>query len=103
MFIDVKVVGMHFRERDGVPAKQIVANMVPPLTLDLEREPENPYDANAIKVICNEKHIGYIEAGQAMWIAPRLDRGDQLVCRVERLETVGRNLHPICHIGPADD
>lgn len=97
-FENVAVVGMHFRERDGIPAKEIVSNFVPPLELTLEREPMNPYDHYAIKVLYQDQHIGYIEATSACFIAPYLDEGETMTCTVTSLEPRGRNLHPITEI-----
>lgn len=34
-----------------------------PVTVALEPEPDNPHDKNAIKVLFNGVHIGYIKAG----------------------------------------
>jgi len=102
-FEEVRVVGMHFRERDGVPAKSIVANFVPPLTLDLEREPDNRFDEFAIKVMYAGQHIGYIEASSACYIAPWIDEGQKFRCTVEDMIEVKRNLHPVCCIEPVDE
>ncbi len=101
-FNDVAVVGMHFRELDGIPAKSIVSSFVPPVQLDLVREPENPYDSYAIKVMYGGEHIGYIEAKQAMWIAPRMDDGTPYCAIVEYMEERKNNLHPICRVQPLD-
>jgi hypothetical protein len=92
---------MHFRERDGVPAKAIVANFVPPLQLELVREPENQYDTFAVKVLYQDQHIGYIEASTACFLAPWMDEGNTYTCTVEQLQERGRNLHPIVRIEPA--
>lgn len=99
-FPDVAVVGMHFR---GAEAKSAVENMLPPVELELEREPGNPYDENAIKVNYNGAHIGYLERGQAAFIAPYLDEGVEFICQVTRLEQRKNNLHPVCDIIPVDD
>ena len=98
IFQDVAVVGMHFREREGVSAKAIVAGFMPPVVLQLVREPENQYDSFAIKVYYKEQHIGYIEASKAMYIAPHMDDGIELLCVVDSLEQRKNNLHPICTI-----
>lgn len=94
-FPDVAVVGMHFR---GDEAKALVASFVPPLELQLEREPSNQYDANAVKVLYHDTHIGYIERGQAAFIAAYMDDGWVPTCTVTRLEQRRNNLHPICDI-----
>ena len=102
VFPNVTVVGMHFRERDGIPAKAIVSNFVPPVDLEIEREPSNLYDAYAIKVLYEDQHIGYIEAKQAMYISPWLDQGVEYTCVVTGLETRKNNLHPIVTLTPVE-
>jgi hypothetical protein len=102
-FTDVRVVGMRFRERDGVPAIAIVGSFVPPLFLTLQREPENRFDPHAIKVLFNNQHIGYIEATKAAFIAPYMDEHEPLFCRVDSLLAVKSNLHPVVTIGPDDE
>lgn len=101
-FTDMRVVGMHFREREGVPAKSIVASFVPPLKLDFEREPTNPYDQNAIKILYEGQHIGYIEAASAIYLAPWIDEGHDYTITVTDMVEVKRNLHPIVKATPAD-
>ncbi len=99
---NVKVVGMHFR---GAHAKEIASALLPGNTLTLEREPENAYDINAIKVIHpgTEQHIGYIEAGQAAWIATELDdTTKQPICTVTGLETSNKNTYPVVTIVVGD-
>lgn len=102
VFPNVAVVGMHFRERDGVPAKAIVSNFIPPTDLDFEREPSNPFDGFAIKILFDGQHIGYVEAKQAMYIAPWIDDGVEYLCVVTDLEQRGNNLHPIVTFTPPE-
>lgn len=97
-----KVVGMHFREKEGVPAKAIVGNMVGGEVLTLEREPDNRFDAYAIKVFFQGQHIGYIEASEAAYIAPDIDDGVEFTCTVVELESARNNLYPVVTIAPAD-
>ena len=96
------VVGMHFREREGVPAKAIVGNMLPGTQLRLEREPDNKFDVNAIKVFstgnAGEHHIGYIEASVACFVAYDMDDSEDVVCTVDSFEQKRNNLHPIVTI-----
>lgn len=99
-FADVMVVGMHFRQE--VNAKAIVESFVPPVELQLEREPENPYDSMAIKVFYNGAHIGYIERGQAAFIAPWMDQGVEYSCTVTELCEKKNNLHPLVSLKPVE-
>jgi len=94
-FPNVAVVGMHFR---GANAVEIASSLQPSNTLVLEPEPENAYDGNALKVLYEGHHIGYIERGQAAWITPLLDEGADYTCTVTRLETRRNNIHPIVEI-----
>lgn len=99
-FLDVKVVGMHFREREGIPAKSIVANFVPPVQLDLMREPSNPYDSFAVKVLYQNQHIAYIEASVSCFLAPWMDQGNAYTCTVTHLVEERNNLYPIVKLLP---
>ena len=101
-FTDLVVVGMHFREREGVPAKSIVANFIPPVAVEFEREPDNPFDPNAIKIIYNGQHIGYIEAASAVYLSPWIDEGHEYQITVVDMTTRRQNLHPICTAVPVE-
>ena len=92
---DIHVVGMHFR---GAEAKATVAAFEPPVALRLEREPENPYDANAIKVYYGDQHIGYIEKSSAAFIALDMDAGIQFTCTVEGFHEANKNTYPVCTV-----
>lgn len=102
VFTDVFVVGMHFRERDGVPAKAIVGNFVPPVELELEREPDNQFDSFAVKVLYQSDHIGYIEASSACFLAPWMDEGHKYRCVVDSLVERKNNLHPVVRLEPIE-
>lgn len=74
-FPNVRLVGSYFR---GAEAVEYVAALREGDTLQLELEPENQYDQNAIKVIGDGMHVGYIERQQAAWIAPAADGAAEL-------------------------
>lgn len=78
--IDLIVVGTRYEGRDQVIADHArVGDRV-----YLVREPSNPYDRNAVKVLCsNGMQIGYIPREHASYLAPVLDAG----CK-QRIEIV---------------
>lgn len=98
-FPNVLIVGMHFR---GSHAVATVSSFLPPVELQLEREPQNPHDEFAIKVLYDGEHIGYVERGQAAFISPQIDAGQKYMCTVDNLVQKGKNLHPSCTIEPDD-
>ena len=51
--------------------------------LIIEREPENPYDVHAIKVLhpTDRVHIGYVAREVAKEIAPLMDVGHAVTCK----------------------
>lgn len=65
-------------------------------TFDLQREPNNEFHRNAIKVLLDGRHIGYTTYGYAEGVSPILDRLDQSHVRCKgmigasRGEDVGR-------------
>lgn len=59
----------------------------------LEREPENEYDTNAIKVLANGKKIGYIPRLIAEHFAPLLDSGVEFDVRLIYITAGDRSKH----------
>src|SRR5689334_12634047 len=60
--------------------------------LSLVREPENPYDANAVRVDWNGHPLGYIPRTENAAVARQMDRGNRLQARITKL-TRYRNNH----------
>jgi len=88
-YLDIQCVGMRHRV---TPSTLRDMEALCPLKVKFSREPENIHDANAIRVICNEKpwrdmHIGYVSRQTAAEISPRLDTG--------RIELVGGYLNNV--------
>ena len=81
-----QLVGAHFRPQE---AKDIIDMLEPGDELNLEREPHNKYDSNAIKVLGfdydgAEHHLGYIPASEAPEIGQYLMEPERFtyVCEV---------------------
>jgi HIRAN domain-containing protein len=53
--------------------------------LELAREPDNPYDANAVSVSWHGRKLGYVPRRENATLAWALDRGDRLAARISRL------------------
>jgi hypothetical protein len=98
-FEEVAVVGMHFRPN----GKAIVESLIAPCSFDLEREPFNPYDGFAVKVLYDGEHIGYIEKQVAMFLAPWLDQGAVYTCIANDFRQNRNNVHPIVTLEPVEE
>lgn len=84
--------GVSFRP---IEAKVIVKELEEDATLDLERDPHNEYDPNAIKVLDPEsgEFIGFLAKEDAKNIAPWMDGGWSFFCFVEeRISTYALRL-----------
>jgi HIRAN domain len=72
----IPVVGLNYRVN---PDNQTKLAGVVPVIVEFEREPFNPHDKNAIKVILQSWkpgfHIGYVPKDIAAKLAPQLDEG----------------------------
>lgn len=53
--------------------------------LTLVREPENPYDAHAVRVDWQGHKLGYIPRTENQAVARQMDRGNRLEARVTKL------------------
>ena len=47
----------------------------------LQRDPENKFDKNAIRVLAGGKEIGWIPKDKAEWLAPMIDAGEDIRCQ----------------------
>ena len=83
-----KIMGVSFEGR-----QDIVAGIVPGVDLQLEREPENPFDGNAIAVRYGTMQLGFLRKQIAKHLAPLIDAGIGYGARVEHVTggTAGKN------------
>lgn len=80
-------VGLHFRPSE---VKTLVnEELTPGEELTLERDPENPYDSNAIKVLFLDEHIGFVPKTDNYVLAALMDQG--LEPRAKCHSFVGKN------------
>ncbi len=71
--------GSKFRPME---AQAVVARLETDEAVELEREPDNPYDENAIKVIAHGEHIGYVAKEDAVEIASIMDNHTTVNCLI---------------------
>ena len=83
----IKIAGVTFPNDKGVNIQTILPTLTEESDLMLSRDKNNPYDENAIKVIADYTHIGYIKAGLAAELAPIMDSGKTV--NIELLEVTG--------------
>jgi len=80
-FIFSKIAGVTFEGR-----QDIIRKLGPGSPLFLERQPENPYDCNAIKLLTiSGEHIGYVGRVLAESLAESMDKGNKYECYVSEL------------------
>jgi hypothetical protein len=72
--------GLRYHEAKAVWAQMQVGD-----TLKLVREPDNPYDARAVRVEWQGHMLGYIPRVENEAVARQLDRGNPLQARLTRL------------------
>ena len=68
-----RIVGMKYRDAELFVREQMKNG---PIAVMLEREPENQHDANAVKVILQDRHIGYVRRDQAIGLAIQMDKNN---------------------------
>lgn len=86
--VALKVVGVTFtNEGTGEKRSEIIRELMNKPTQDISvqliREPENKYDMNAIKVLADDKQIGYIGKEYAKIIAPMMDEYEEFSANVK--------------------
>lgn len=74
--VDLKVVGVTFKNDDGSSREDKIIEISQhkdTVIIQLEREPQNKYDPNAIKVLADGKQIGYIGKDYSSILTPMMD------------------------------
>lgn len=70
---------------DGLTEERVYEYDFYPTRTELIPEPDNPYDPNAIKVVVDSQHVGYIKAGSCSHLLRVIREG-----RIERIRcTIG--------------
>ena len=73
------VSGVTFANPDGSSRRDIINRMSDNDKVIFERDPYNPYDSNAVKVLVSQggqyKQIGFLEKALAATVSPSLRRG----------------------------
>ncbi len=96
----VKVVGVTYDNEDGSSRANIISRMSNTNKVCLERDPYNPYDSNAVKVLVlwrdEKKQIGYLPKDIAAKISPKLRRNVDFMVTVSRVGIWKNN--PYCEI-----
>lgn len=85
--INTKVVGVTKENDKGVPIQTILPMVSDDSDLLLVREKGNQFDANAVKVLADHQHIGYLKSSIAQQVAPMMDQGK--IIDVELSEVTG--------------
>lgn len=77
------IAGESFNNDDGSSRQKIIKRCSQGDLLDLRREPDNPYDANAVAVFtATGKQVGYLSKDNAEWVAEVMDSGEAVSARV---------------------
>ncbi len=82
-----KLVGVSFEGRQDVISGLRVGS-----ELELERQPDNPYDANAIAVRYGNLQVGFIRREIAAHLGPRIDAGARYRARIASLTGGGKSI-----------
>lgn len=88
------VVGVRYR----APFERMVAASVAPYDgLILEREPHNPHDSGAVKVLHGSTHIGYVQRDVAALLSGLMDSGIFYMATTVKncRNSIVVNIHPI--------
>lgn len=87
--IETRVAGVSFKNRDGSSRQKPLKRVKAKDPIELLREPQNPFDPNAIGVWWEDKkglrhQLGYVPRHLAALLAPLLDHGLKVMPSVAR-------------------
>lgn len=77
--LSLAIVGADHPNKRGPTRRFGIALCKPGDPIELRREPANKFDEHAISVFGpDDIQLGYVRSERAAWLAPALDRGDQV-------------------------
>lgn len=85
------VVGLTFV--DGYPGNILALRGKEGVPINLRRNPENPYDANAIEVRLGDEMLGHLSKEVAAKLAPELDNGTEWWATLYQIRVSLENLN----------
>lgn len=103
--VDLKVVGVTFSNDDGSKRSEIIREIIDridtgtdssEINIKLERESDNKFDINAVKVMADGKQIGYIGKEYAAILAPLMDEYEEFEAKIKDIG-IYKN-RPFCEI-----
>jgi single-stranded-DNA-specific exonuclease len=77
---NTKIVGVTFEGRQDV-----IAGLQPGAELELVRQPENAFDANAVAVHFGRLQLGFVKKAIAARIAPNMDAGERYRAEIKHI------------------
>jgi single-stranded-DNA-specific exonuclease len=77
---NTKIVGVTFEGR-----QDLIAGLQPGQALELVRQPENPFDPNAVAVHFGRLQLGFVKKAIAARIAPNLDAGERYRAEIKHI------------------
>ncbi len=83
------VAGEAQTNQNGSHRQSIIARCNDGYLVQLIREPNNPYDQNAIQVVSPHGQIGYIKSDVAKGLARDMDRGAIVNARIHKIKSGG--------------
>lgn len=74
-YTTVKLVGVSFGDNTQENIKRFACREFG--LYEVVREPHNPYDPKAIKIVYENRFLGYVPRWVASWLAPSIDAGNR--------------------------
>jgi hypothetical protein len=82
---DLSVVGTRHDNRDGTSRQAAFSKLKKWAVVNAVREPNNPYDPNAIAIISEHGQIGYIASEEAEKLSQMIDKGHKPLAKLSGL------------------
>ena len=92
--VKLKVVGVTFTNEDtATPRQSILAKLDTSSAVFLEREPNNKFDKNAVKVMTLHGQVGYIGKDYASILAEMMDAGRTFKAKIAEVDIYKDNYY----------
>ena len=92
--INTKVVGVSFKNNDGIERQELIKNLTPEDTLTIEKEENNPYDVNSHVIKNKDSIIGHVSRNLAQDLVNKVKEGQKLI-GIKEFKVTGEKKHTL--------
>lgn len=91
--IPTKIVGVSFKNSDGIERQDLIKRLKEGDVLTIEREPDNKYDKNSHIIKSKDGVLGHVSKSLAEDLVEKVDEGGEKIIGIKEYKVTGQAQH----------